>query len=247
MHSESCLAVCLPLSACMILLFWFLKDSGCSVIASLLIGCDNLTRCSRGRVTMFQPGWMRSRADKWPAGWEPGALGVIPYLGVGPEARALSQRRRWRALAPGLEMTLAPWKSPGVPWAASQVHIWQQGGTQHPGPCERERGQEFKGRDYPPPSVSSCHGQFQALPAQEEHQKPAVSSVKGCFTEGLISVAKAKKTHKECVHAFYGLVGWVCKKQMNCRGRQKGRFFCVSFSLDQMHLWVLHHMRCKVT
>lgn len=31
MRSKSCLAICLPLSAFMISLFWFLKDFGCSV------------------------------------------------------------------------------------------------------------------------------------------------------------------------------------------------------------------------
>lgn len=186
MHSKSCLALCLPLSAFMILLFWFLKYFGCSVNSQPMIGFDTLTRCSHSRVMMFQSGWMGSKADKWQAGWEDGALCLIPYLGAGTRSHSSVPERRGRVLAPSLETSPSPWKSPGGAvgselGGASLQHIWQQGRALQPVPCERECGQEFKGRDYPLPSVSSCRVQFQALPAQEEHQKPAVSSVKGCL------------------------------------------------------------------
>lgn len=225
MHSKSCLAVCLPLSAFIILLYWFLKGFGCSVSSQ---PTDRFWQSHTVRFPAAK--WWCYSLNGWAAKWTSGWVGrwSFPTWGLGPEATTLSQRRRWRALALSLEMTLAPWKSPGAPVGSepgtSLQHIWQ-----HPGPREWERGQEIKGRDYPVPSVS-LHAMSSFKLFQHRRNIKNQQWVQWWAAWNFDIFRKSKKTHKECVHAFYGLVGWVYKKQMNCRGRKKGHLFVFSAS-----------------
>lgn len=157
---------------------------GCSVSSQLtdrfwqshvvfLQPSDDVTVWVDGQQGGQMTGWVR---------WEGGTLWVIPYPGAGTRSHRSVLNEEMEGSGTELGDDPGSVETPkGSEPGASLQHIWQQGRPQHPGPCERERGQDIKGRDYPLPSVSSCRVQFQTLPAQEEHQKPGVSSVKGCL------------------------------------------------------------------
>lgn len=82
MHSKSCLAACIPLSAFMILLFWFLKDFGCSVSNQ----CTD--RFWQSHPAFLQPGddvtvWMDGQQGGQRTGWVGGWCFVGHFLAGG--------------------------------------------------------------------------------------------------------------------------------------------------------------------
>lgn len=224
MNSKSCLAFCLPLPACMILLFWFLKGFGCSVSSQLtdrfwqshmvfLQPSDDVTVWVDGQQGGQMTGWVGGwyfMGHSLPGGWDQKPL-LCPEWGDG----ALWHRAwRWPRLCGN------PWGQrarcqPAAHLAAGKATApWAMWTGTWP-------GHQGKG-------LSSTQRVFVLCSVSNSPSTGGTSKTRSEFSEGLletlISVAKAKNPSKNvCMH-FMVWLDEATKSKWTLEGGKRGIF-----------------------
>lgn len=234
MHSKSCLAVCLPLSAFMISLFWFLKILVVQWVASLLIGFDTLTECSHSWMVMLESGWVGSKVDIWPAVWECGALWVIPYMGAGSRSHSSVPEEEMKGSGSKLGDDPSSmgklWGSHGQRAGCQPAAHLAAGKATAPWTMWTGTWPGVQGKGL---SLTQCV--FMLCPVSSSPSKGGTSKTSSEFSEGLleslISVAKAKTPTKNvCMHFMVWLDESTESKWIVERGKRS--FFVCSLCLS---------------
>lgn len=182
MHSESCLAVCLSLSACMILLFWFLKDFGRSVSS------QPTDRFWWSHTVLPQPSDdVPVRMDAQQGGQTTGGVGGCCLVGHSLHGGWEQKPELYPRGGDGGFWHWGRWpcicgKALGVPWAASQVPACSTSGSREGHSTSLLPGRAVWVGTWPGVQgkrLSSTQRVFMlcpvpSSPTQEEHEKPAV-------------------------------------------------------------------------
>lgn len=219
MHSKSCLAACLPLSAFMILLFWFLKDFGCSVSSQ----CTD--RFWQSHPVFLQPGddvtvWMDGQQGGQMTGWVGGWCFVGHSLPGGCD-----QKLQLCPRGGGGGLMEKSWRSGGQ-WAGCQpaAHLAAGKGTA-PWAVWTGMWPGVQGE-----GLSPTQHAFTPCPVSSSPSTGGRSKTSGEFSEGLletlISVAKAKNPTKNvCMH-FMVWLDESTKIKWTVEGGKRDIFLC---------------------